>query len=54
MRVSGELAEIIIPILGHIGFLPIMSTLFNIFLCDKSIGDEFTDSFMNKDCYEFC
>lgn len=53
-RFSGEMVELFLPILGNMSFLPIISTLFNVFKCTESTGDSFTDSFMDKDCYEYC
>ena len=48
------LKELILPILGHIGFMPIFSMLMNIYLCDYSIGNDLTDSYLNQDCTTFC
>ena len=48
------LTELLLPILGHIGFLPIFSMLLNIFLCNKAIGSSLTDSYLDADCAEFC
>lgn len=48
------MVEFLLPVLGNLGFLPIISTLLNVFVCDESIGDGFDESFLAKDCYEFC
>lgn len=42
------------PIVGNILFLPIISYLLDIFSCVEAIGDELSDSFLSKDCLEFC
>ena len=49
-----DLARIYLPIIGHIGFLPIISLLFSIFLCEEAIGDKLEDSFIFTDCTTFC
>lgn len=48
------LTELLLPILGHIGFLPIFSMLLNVFMCRFSISDSLTDSFLDQDCTTFC
>ena len=48
------LIEYVLPILGHIGFMPILSMLMNIFLCDNAIGDSVTDAYFTSDCTVFC
>ncbi|CAG9316649.1 unnamed protein product [Blepharisma stoltei] len=53
-RVLGFLAEELMPILGNLCFIPFISTLLDIFVCDESIGNSFTKSFLSKDCYQFC
>ncbi|CAG9319091.1 unnamed protein product [Blepharisma stoltei] len=47
-------ADYLMPILGNLCFIPFISICLDIFLCDQSIGDNFTDSFLTKDCYVFC
>lgn len=42
------------PVLGHIGFLPIISMLMNIFMCHKAIASDITSSFLDQDCRAFC
>lgn len=46
--------ELLMPTLGNLLFLPIISTLTNVYLCFKSTSDSLKDSFLNKDCYEYC
>jgi len=36
------------------GLLPVISTLLNAFICDRSIGAHYTDSFLYRDCTELC
>ncbi|CAG9330181.1 unnamed protein product [Blepharisma stoltei] len=54
IRKLNDYAEDLIPILGNLCFIPFISLLMDVFVCDKAIGDRFTDSFMMKDCYQFC
>ncbi|CAG9332932.1 unnamed protein product [Blepharisma stoltei] len=48
------LANYLMPILGDLCFIPFISICLDIFLCDQTIGDNFTDSFLAQDCYFFC
>ena len=48
------LSNLLLPILGHIGFMPIFSMLMNIFLCYNAIGNNLTDSYLDQDCTTFC
>lgn len=48
------LCNLIFPLIGSIGFLPILSMLINLFLCTDSVGDSLTDTFMDRDCYVYC
>ncbi|CAG9319164.1 unnamed protein product [Blepharisma stoltei] len=53
-RLLGWLGDILMPILGNLCFIPFVSICLDVFLCDQSIGDNFTDSFLSVDCYYFC
>ncbi|CAG9319080.1 unnamed protein product [Blepharisma stoltei] len=53
-RLIAWLADYLMPILGNLCFIPFISICLDIFVCDESIGDSFTDSFLAKDCYYFC
>ena len=44
----------LMPILGNLMFIPIISTLVNVFVCDKSLDDTFEESILDKDCYQKC
>jgi Periplasmic binding protein/Receptor family ligand binding region len=48
------LTDLILPMLGHIGFLPIFSMLMQIYLCEQAIGETLQDSFLKHDCTTFC
>ncbi|CAG9332934.1 unnamed protein product [Blepharisma stoltei] len=47
-------ADYFMPILGDLCFIPFISVCLDIFICDQSIGNNFTDSFLAQDCYYFC
>jgi len=47
-------SDLLLPSLGNLLFLPIVSTLTQVFLCNKASGPAFTSSFLNKDCYQHC
>ncbi|CAG9319127.1 unnamed protein product [Blepharisma stoltei] len=53
-RFVAWLADYMMPILGNLCFIPFISICLDIFVCDQSIGDNFTDSFLSFDCYYFC
>ncbi|CAG9329486.1 unnamed protein product [Blepharisma stoltei] len=53
-RLLNKSADFLMPILGNLMFIPIVSLLLDVFICDESIGENFTDSFMIKDSYQFC
>lgn len=44
----------LIPIIGHIGYLPLVSMLMSIYLCLDGIGYDLQSSFMVQDCTTFC
>jgi hypothetical protein len=50
----GMAAETALPVIGNAAFIPIISILLDVFLCTESIGDDYTDSFMNRDCHVWC
>ncbi|CAG9329483.1 unnamed protein product [Blepharisma stoltei] len=54
LRLLNKSAYLLMPIIGNLMFIPIVSLLLEVFICDESIGENFTDSFMIKDCYQFC
>lgn len=48
------LANLALPLIGHIGFLPIFSMLINIFECSEGVGANLEESFLGRDCRMFC
>ena len=48
------LIDYVVPILGHIGFMPFFSMLMSIFMCNNAIGDSITDAFFDGDCTISC
>lgn len=49
-----QMSDYLMPILGNLCFIPFISILLDNFVCDESIGNDFSDSFLAKDCYQFC
>jgi hypothetical protein len=45
------LIDLILPVLGGLCFLPIISILLDVFLCYETSGDDMDDAFLLKDCY---
>ena len=45
---------VMLPVLGHIGFQPLISMSLNIFLCREGISDTLKDSYTEFDCKTFC
>jgi hypothetical protein len=48
------LSELFMPVLGHIGFLPITVMLLTIYNCNYGISESLQDSFSDRDCTVFC
>jgi hypothetical protein len=48
------LAETALPIIGNAAFIPIISILLDVFICTESVGDKYTDSYMDRDCFVWC
>lgn len=54
-----ELSEASMPLLGNAIFLPVISVLFDVFICEEAHGVDkaslnYKDSFMYRDCNEDC
>jgi hypothetical protein len=49
-----SLSDTILPIIGNILFLPIISISLEVFICTETSGDDLADSFLHKDCYQTC
>jgi hypothetical protein len=45
---------LLLPLIGNVGFLPIVATIMNTMMCPLSVGVSFKDSLLAKDCYEHC
>ena len=53
-RSFGFYGENLLHIPGNITFIPILSILLDLFICDEAIGPNFSDSFIYRDCNVFC
>ena len=49
-----DLSNVILPLIGHIGFLPLISMLMNIFICEEGLGKDLEESYLERDCTQFC
>lgn len=49
-----QLTDLLMPVMGSVCFLPIISVLLEVFLCDQATGNEVTDAVLTKDCYQHC
>ncbi|CAG9333081.1 unnamed protein product [Blepharisma stoltei] len=47
-------ADAILPLIGNALFIPIISFLLNIFSCTHATGDSISDTYLDKDCYQYC
>ncbi|CAG9333080.1 unnamed protein product [Blepharisma stoltei] len=47
-------AEALMPLFGNALFIPIISFLLNIFSCTHATGDSISDTYLDKDCYQYC
>lgn len=46
--------DLLMPLIGSVCFLPIISVLLEVFLCDQATGNNITDAVLTKDCYQHC
>ena len=46
--------DMLMPIIGNVCFLPIISVLLEVFLCDQATGNDIADAVLTKDCYQHC
>lgn len=53
-RNFGYYSENILGVIGNACFLPINSLLLDVFICTESVGDNYTDSFLDRDCHQYC
>lgn len=49
-----ELSDIALPFLGNACFLPLIATLLNVFMCNKALGNTFSESILDVDCFQEC
>ena len=42
------------PIIGGIGYFPVTSVLLSAFVCDRAVGDSYTESLLYLDCHVRC
>lgn len=49
-----DLIDIFLPLIGHFLFIPLISSLLNIFSCSNAIGDYLENSYLDRDCNVFC
>lgn len=54
LKFSNTLAISLMPIIGDLLFLPIVSILLFIFDCNEGTGTSITESFLTKDCSTYC
>lgn len=50
----GYYSENLLPVIGGVCFMSIISVLLDVFLCVESTSDNFEDSFMLRDCHQYC
>lgn len=49
-----RLSDVFVPLLSTIGFIPIVFTLTEVYMCVETSGDDLNDAFLRKDCYAEC
>ncbi|CAG9309872.1 unnamed protein product [Blepharisma stoltei] len=54
LRYARKISLLLLPIIGNLLFVPMISVLLSIFQCDKGIGSSITDSFIKNDCTTYC
>ncbi|CAG9309870.1 unnamed protein product [Blepharisma stoltei] len=54
LRHARKISLLLLPIIGDLLFVPMISVLLSIFQCDKGIGSSITDSFIKNDCTTYC
>ena len=54
LKVFRYVASYAIPFIGNVLFIPIISILLSVFLCDQTMGDDIDDAILSKDCYVQC
>jgi hypothetical protein len=46
-----SLSDSVLPIIGNMAFLPIVSILLDVFICTETSGSDLDDAYLHKDCY---
>ncbi|CAG9310181.1 unnamed protein product [Blepharisma stoltei] len=54
LNYARDLSMIMLPIIGNMMFVPMISIILSIFECDKGIGPNVSDSFIKHDCATYC
>lgn len=49
-----DLADLALPLLGNACFLPILTTLINVFFCNSALQDSYDSAILDVDCYQEC
>jgi hypothetical protein len=49
-----SVSDVVLPLFGNMGFLPMVYLLLEVFMCTKTYGDDAGDTFLRKDCYVDC
>lgn len=44
-------SDTLLPIIGNLLFIPIISFQAEVFFCTQTLGDDIDDAFLHKDCY---
>ena len=42
------------PFFAEVGFIPVLSAILNLYVCNHAIGDSLTESYNYHDCDTFC
>jgi hypothetical protein len=46
--------ELFLPLFATFFFIPVLMVVLDAFICRKSVGDQYTDSFLDRDCHVWC
>ncbi|OMJ71683.1 hypothetical protein SteCoe_30052 [Stentor coeruleus] len=49
-----DFSEIVFQLIVNLSLIPMLTMLLEVYVCKESIGDNFTDSFVSRDCDTFC
>jgi hypothetical protein len=51
VQILHDFTVILLPVVGHMLFMPTIAVLSSVFICYETSGDDVDDAFMDKDCY---